>query len=310
MSKKKKTSNPKIVQSTDILKKEPMDTASEKNIEEQVQEITNAIKNIDTETYFESKETVKEENKDKPNNQNKANSVKSNIFRLIMLAFVAMMLFIGSVMLSNKNLAQTPPSSSELTSEVSLEAERELNSTDESAATESQPAVVESELEAEPETPVRPMAQTTAVYKMLTSAVAGSQYGTVYAPDLGIDSPLYYGDSPEILMMNAVGQSTQTNQIGYASSHILCSYEPSVMAGILSMDIGSKFSIETEYGVYVYSVVSAKTGFVNADTGMVVDTAGNNLISLEDTTDTVYLYTDYDAVQKYVVKAVLYGAGG
>lgn len=153
----------------------------------------------------------------------------------------------------------------------------------------------------------RPMAQRTQTEGNLVAATEGTQYGIFYAPGVDIEVPLYYGDSEDILLKSAVAQSVQSWQVGYDASHLMCSYAPDVIKGIYQFKIGDRFVIETSYGDYVYSITNLGSGTVDPNTGYIVNTSGQALFSLEDTSSTVYLYTDSQNVsgQKYVVKAVL-----
>lgn len=101
-----------------------------------------------------------------------------------------------------------------------------------------------------------------------------------------------YGDSEDILLKSAVAQSVQSWQVGYDTSHLMCSYAPDVVKGIYQFKIGDRFVVETSYGDYVYSITNLGSGTVDSNTGYIVNTSDQALFSLEDTSSTVYLYTD------------------
>lgn len=165
------------------------------------------------------------------------------------------------------------------------------------------------ETEPEPEEAKRPLSETTQVYSDLVPATQGTQYATLYAPNVGIEAPLYYGDSADILLTKSFGQSVQTYQVGYQTAHLLCTYDPDLVAGLYQMQIGTNFQVETSYGTYLYTVTATSTGHVDETTGYIVNSGGIKLIELSSERDTVFIYTDYPANahtnEKYVVRAVL-----
>lgn len=161
----------------------------------------------------------------------------------------------------------------------------------------------------EPKEAKRPLAAATNVFGDLMSAQQGDKYAMLYAPDVDIEAPLYYGDSSDILLAQAFGQSAQTYQIGYQTAHLLCAYDPDIVSGLYQMKLGTKFQVETAYGTYVYIITSIDNGAIDETTGYIIDKTGRRLFELESTSDIIFIYTDYPANahsnEKLVIRAVL-----
>ena len=149
----------------------------------------------------------------------------------------------------------------------------------------------------------RPLPNRTETYTSQPSQVAdGQQYATLYCPSTGVDASVFYGS----VAVGMVGQDTATYPIGWATSHIFIA---NGVSGVKDMTAGTRFAVETSYGKYLYQVNSVTDGFVDYNTGEIVDPEGNILTSINNSGDVLYIVTGHQEVDgtqyRTVIKASL-----
>ena len=82
----------------------------------------------------------------------------------------------------------------------------------------------------------------------------GSRYANIIIKDLGIDLPLYYGDTLAILR-NGVGQSSGAYFPGEGGSIVCMGHNTSgFLRKLPEIQIGTKIEIQAVYGDYTYTV--------------------------------------------------------
>lgn len=93
--------------------------------------------------------------------------------------------------------------------------------------------------------------------KKTTSAItypkSGENYGTVKIPDLGVEEPLYYGDTREILRLGA-GQYMGSVYPGEVGTTLIGAHNNTTFNHMLVGEAGTKIILETTYGTFTYEV--------------------------------------------------------
>ncbi len=80
-----------------------------------------------------------------------------------------------------------------------------------------------------------------------------TQYAQLRCDAIGLDCPLYFGDSDAALAMGA-GQYHGSWLPGYGGTILVAGHNTSFFANFPDLEIGDIFQITTNYGVYEYSV--------------------------------------------------------
>lgn len=275
-----------------------------------------------TECFFESNDVEGEEEKDEVSEKKEKERRPSSTALLIggfSIAFILIMaLGITAIV---KNGGKGILSASSVASSIGTTASQVQSEYPEtsdsigapqsvSVAPQDASSVAETDSEQSDEPQQRPMPEYSQVYETLVYAEEGEQYGTLYAPDAGIDVPLYYGENDSILAADALAQSMRSFQVGYEAPHLLYSRSPAVVSGIYQLQSGNRIAVETSYGDYVFEVTNVGVGTMDADTEQIFDSAGNQLYDPDNFQSILYLSADYPANggatgQRYVVKAEL-----
>ena len=129
----------------------------------------------------------------------------------------------------------------------------------------------------------------------------GQAYGSIAIPSVGIDLPIYSGDSADILK-NGIGHMVKSYLPGEGSSIILGGLNTNIKLGKLK-DVKSDDMIEvkTSYGKFTYKVYDFK----------VLTGAIENLLPIQRNQEILMIYTNYPfgnlgyTTKKYVVYASL-----
>lgn len=95
----------------------------------------------------------------------------------------------------------------------------------------------------------------------------GTLYGRIISDPLGLDVPLYYGDSDEILQLGA-GQYANGAVPGMDGTIIIGGHDSTYFNGLKNMTEGGMLEIETDYGRFEYKV--AEIVILDADSDMSV----------------------------------------
>lgn len=129
----------------------------------------------------------------------------------------------------------------------------------------------------------------------------GEQYGTIKIESIGVDLPLYYGNTLDILK-NGVGQSSG----GYFPSEggsIICMGHnfSSFLASLPNTKDGDEIVIDTSYGSFSYEIYDRK----------IIDDDDFDALPIQKEEEILMLYTCYPipnighSTQRYVIYAKL-----
>ncbi len=95
--------------------------------------------------------------------------------------------------------------------------------------------------------------KTTTTKKVSQYPKSGELYGTVSIPDLGVEEPLYYGDSREILRLGA-GQYMGSVYPGEVGTTLIGAHNNTTFNHMLVGEPGTKITLDTTYGTFTYEV--------------------------------------------------------
>lgn len=87
----------------------------------------------------------------------------------------------------------------------------------------------------------------------ITLPVYGEQYGHLSCERIGLDSPVYFGDSNDILRVGA-GQYIGTFLPGFGRLILLCAHNTTFFKPLQVVEAGDVIVFKTSYGVYQYQV--------------------------------------------------------
>lgn len=90
----------------------------------------------------------------------------------------------------------------------------------------------------------------------------GDKWGTIAIDSLSVEAPLIYGDGTAELKKGAC-LSTWSRLPGYGSGIIVCAHNNTYFHKLQFIEVGTKISIETYYGSYVYEVYETKVININ-----------------------------------------------
>ena len=129
----------------------------------------------------------------------------------------------------------------------------------------------------------------------------GTRYASIKIESLGLDLPLYYGDSLSILR-NGIGQSSGGYFPGEGGSIICMGHNTNnYLKKLPNIKNGDKIKIETVYGNYTYSVYDTK----------IVEDTDIDAVPTQNEKEILMLYTCYPtdgighAHQRFIVYANL-----
>ncbi len=86
---------------------------------------------------------------------------------------------------------------------------------------------------------------------------SGSQYGQIYCERIGLDAPVYWYDSDEILSYG-VGQSLASMLPGFGSAIILSAHNTTYFKCLQDIEVGDTIQFETNYCDYEYQVTNVQ----------------------------------------------------
>lgn len=112
----------------------------------------------------------------------------------------------------------------------------------------------------------------------------GDRYGQIRIAKVGVDEPLFFGDSTELLSYGA-GQYSGSMLPGEMGTTLVGGHNITSFGNIYYLALGDQITIETYYGNYTYQVVENRVA---------LNTDATILNKLEDRSkDTVIFYTCY-----------------
>lgn len=89
--------------------------------------------------------------------------------------------------------------------------------------------------------------------KDITAPESGSQYGQLTCEKVGLDAPVYWDDTYEILRKGA-GQYPGSRMPGYGMMILLSAHNVSHFRPLRDMEVGDIVKFDTSYGEYEYEV--------------------------------------------------------
>lgn len=129
----------------------------------------------------------------------------------------------------------------------------------------------------------------------------GTKYATIEIPKIGVNLPVYYGDTLEILK-NGVGHSSGSYFPGEGGSIIYMGHNSkNVFRRFSELQIGNEIKVTTTYGEYNYKIYDMK----------LINETETDKLPIQDEKEILMVYTCYPfnnigyATQRYVVYAEL-----
>ena len=110
----------------------------------------------------------------------------------------------------------------------------------------------------------------------------GDQYGQLVCERLEINSPVYFGDNSDVLMMG-IGTYPASWIPGCGHTTLLSGHNNMDFANLGNVQVGDSFTFTTDYGVYEYQVSDIK----------IVDETEIEACRLDSDTEQVVIYTCY-----------------
>ena len=89
--------------------------------------------------------------------------------------------------------------------------------------------------------------------KQVRFPFSGEQYGQITCEAMGLDAPVYWYDSDEILMYGA-GQSLASNLPGFGGAVILCAHNNTYFSCLEDAQVGEVINFSTNYCDYEYTI--------------------------------------------------------
>ena len=83
------------------------------------------------------------------------------------------------------------------------------------------------------------------------------QYGKLICDRLGIDAPLYYGDS-DVSLRYGVGQYAGSYLPGYGGVIVVAGHDTTFFYNFRDVKVGDEFTIKTNYGIFKYRCYKIK----------------------------------------------------
>lgn len=94
--------------------------------------------------------------------------------------------------------------------------------------------------------------------------IYGQEYAHMYCERIGLDGPIYYGDSYE-LMRKGIGHYNGTSIPGDGSPMLMVAHNTTYFAPLQKVSTGDIITVTTNYGVYQYQVTESKIADHNDD---------------------------------------------
>lgn len=132
------------------------------------------------------------------------------------------------------------------------------------------------------ETPEEETQEDTVSVSEITWPSFGQQYGELSCERIQLSTPVYYGDSNEILRVGT-GQFIGSFLPGYGRVILLCSHNTTFFKPLRIVEVGDIFTFKTNYGIYQYEVTHTQ----------VADHQDSNAYDLQKQEEELIMYTCY-----------------
>lgn len=90
----------------------------------------------------------------------------------------------------------------------------------------------------------------------------GSRYGVISCNRIGLNAPLYYGDSEDILLKGA-GQYTGSAFPGEGRPILVGAHDIGYFEALENVQQGDRINVETSYGIFQYQVTDIRIGYAS-----------------------------------------------
>lgn len=114
----------------------------------------------------------------------------------------------------------------------------------------------------------------------------GEQYGQLVCESIGLDAPVYWGDSDDILMYG-LGQSIISLPPGFGTAIILSGHNNTFFKCLQNVARGNVMQFHTNYGDYKYQIVKVEVLDENDLLKVLIDKAA------DETQERLIIYTCY-----------------
>lgn len=132
------------------------------------------------------------------------------------------------------------------------------------------------------EAPVNSAENGTIAASSFSMPSVGIHYGNISCERIGLDAPLYFGDSSTILK-NGVGQYTGSHIPGSNGPILLAAHNTTFFLPLQNVENGDIITITTNYGTFEYSVTGYK----------VYDKRDKSAYNLSQNNEQLIMYTCY-----------------
>lgn len=86
---------------------------------------------------------------------------------------------------------------------------------------------------------------------------SGTLYANISCEKIGLDAPLYFGDTNTILK-NGVGQYTGSSIPGFGAPILLAAHNTTYFLPLQNIEVGDIVTITTSYGIYKYKITGTR----------------------------------------------------
>ena len=161
------------------------------------------------------------------------------------------------------------------------------------------------------------MPEHTSVWGTPTHNGLNQTYATLRCESAGINAPIVWGYG-QLDNNSIICQGSDTYIFGTSGTKVLASHNNGIFSRLQYVSVGDRFVIDTNYGQFVYEVVSCRVGTMNRVStsaegypqGFIYADDGTSLVELNSAVDALYAYTCYpfgstgNTSQRLVVKAI------
>lgn len=88
----------------------------------------------------------------------------------------------------------------------------------------------------------------------------GTHYAQISCTRIGLDAPLYMGDSNQVLN-NGIGQYAGSSLPGFGLPLLLAGHNNTYFLPLQYVEVGDIFTITTNYGIYEYEITEARVAY-------------------------------------------------
>lgn len=128
----------------------------------------------------------------------------------------------------------------------------------------------------------KPQDEATAPKAVIEEPNIGDQYGQLVCERLQINSPVYFGDNPSVLLQG-IGTYPVSWIPGCGRTTLMSGHNDMSLATLGNVQVGDEFTLTTDYGTFEYRVSDFK----------ILDENNTEACRLDSDTEQIVLYTCY-----------------